>query len=418
MWLKEKRYAWFILIFLWVFGFVNSLSRFISAYYQPEIAGFLQVGRGFLGFTWSTSIFISAICAPLGGWLTDRYGYKKVLIASGVLGTLATTLFLFIQNPIGYYCGFGLLSGLAGIGASTGYVLINNWFAHHRAKALVILGSAGSLGLAIITPIFVTNKAWLSWDTAYWILFITGCIFIPLALLFIRDNKYKQPLAEAVVEEAVEPSLVGPSKLRAFLLYLKNPTLATVIFALFTCGFSMGTVEMHLMAIQQLAHVHDGMFTSSLSLLGILELVGGLTFSFLLDRMRRTRALSALYALRVIAFTLLVFHFQASPILFSVIFGASYLGAVPGGILVANEELKASKHSIGLQTGLLILVHQLGGVAAAIGGGLNFDIFHNYQLLIAINIAMSLISALGYYYVSRSKARSAPFTKPAMSPGI
>jgi predicted MFS family arabinose efflux permease len=155
------------------------------------------------------------------------------------------------------------------------------------------------------------------------------------------------------------------------------------------------------MAIQQQAHVHDMMFTSSLSLLGVLELLGGLTFSFLLDRMRRALALSVLYAIRVVAFTLLMIHFHASPILFSVIFGASYLGAVPGGILVANEELKSSQHSIGLQTGILILIHQLGGVAAAIGGGLNFDIFHNYQLLIGINIAMSLISALGYYSVYR-----------------
>jgi MFS family permease len=410
MWLKEKRYAWFILIFLWVFGFVNSLSRFISAYYQPEIAGFLHVGRGFLGFTWSTSIFIGAICAPLGGWLTDRFGYKKVLIASGALGTLATTLFLFVQNPIGYYCGFGLLSGLAGVGASTSYVLINNWFLHHRAKALVILGSAGSLGLAIITPIFVTNKAWLSWDSAYWILFITGCIFIPLALLFVRDNKSKAETEQSVEVQAEKPIIqnkVSTGKIHTLLLYLKNPTLAIVIFALFTCGFSMGTVEMHLMAIQQQAHVHDMMFTSSLSLLGVLELVGGLTFSFLLDRMRRALALSVLYAIRVVAFILLIIHFQASPILFSVIFGASYLGAVPGGILVANEELKSSQHSIGLQTGILILVHQLGGVAAAIGGGLNFDIFHNYQLLIGINIMMSLVSAAGYYTVYKYRAQSA-----------
>ncbi|QGQ94094.1 MFS transporter [Paenibacillus psychroresistens] len=410
MWFKEKKYAWFILIFLWIFGFVNSLSRFISAYYQPEIANFLHVGRGFLGFTWSTSIFIGAICAPLGGWLTDRYGYKKVLIASGALGTLATTLFLFIQNPIGYYCGFGLLSGLAGIGASTGYILINNWFTHHRAKALVILGSAGSLGLAIITPIFVSNKTWLGWNNAYWILFTTGCIFIPLAILFIRDNISKPASIQAdeiAAEKPIVPDKPALSKLQAFKQYLKNPTLVTVIFALFTCGFSMGTVEMHLMAIQQQAHVHDMMFTSSLSTLGVLELIGGLTFSFLLDRMRRTLALSALYTLRVVAFTLLIFHFQASPILFSVIFGASYLGAVPGGILVANEELKASNHSMGLQTGLLILVHQLGGVAAAIGGGLNFDIFHNYQLLIAINIAMSLISAIGYYYVSKRRSQPA-----------
>jgi MFS family permease len=403
MWLKEKRYAWFILIFLWIFGFVGSLGRFISAYYQQEIAGFLDVGRSFLGFTWSTSIFIGAVCAPFGGWLTDRYGYKKVLIASGALGTLSTSLFLFVPNAFGYYSGFGLLSGLAGIGASTSYVLINNWFVVHRAKALVILGSAGSLGLAIITPLFVSNKSWLSWDTAYWILFTAGCIFIPLAILFIKNNKRNSNLEQANVDENVPNRVTGPRKIQAIFIYVKNPTLAVVIFALFTCGFSMGTVEMHLMAIQQHAHVKDIMFASSLSLLGILELAGGITFSFLLDRMRRTRALAALYAIRVIAFTLLIFHFHSSPILFSVIFGASYLGAVPGGILVANEELKSKNQSIGLQTGILLLVHQLGGVTAAISGGLNFDIFHNYQLLIGINIMMSLLSASGYYYVSKSR---------------
>jgi MFS family permease len=406
MWLKEKRYAWFILIFLWVFGFVGSLGRFVSAYYQQEIADFLHVGRGFLGFTWSTSIFIGAVCAPFGGWLTDRFGYKKVLIASGALGTLSTTLFLFLPNPIGYYSGFGLLSGLAGIGAATSYVLISNWFVHHRAKALVILGSAGSLGLAIITPIFVSNKSWLSWDTAYWILFTAGCIFIPLAIVFIKDNKSTN-IKEINAQEAMIKKEPAPRKIQTILTYLKNPTVVVVIFALFTCGFSMGTVEMHLMAIQQQAHVHDMMFTSSLSLLGVLELVGGLTFSFLLDRMRRTLALAALYSIRVIAFTLLLFHFHSSPILFSIIFGASYLGAIPGGILVASEELKSKNQSIGLQTGILLLVHQLGGVTAAIGGGLNFDIFHNYQLLIGVNITMSLVSAVGYYSVYRFRSQSA-----------
>jgi MFS family permease len=402
MWRQEKRYAWFILIFLWVFGFIGSLGRFVSAYFQQEIAGFLDVGRSFLGFTWSTSIFIGAVCAPFGGWLTDRFGYKKVLIASGALGTLSTTLFLFAPNPMGYYGGFGLLSGLAGIGASASYVLINNWFVHHRAKALVILGSAGSLGLAIITPIFVSNKSWLNWDTAYWILFTAGCIFIPLAILFIKDNKSTNR-KEISVGEAVVNKEPVPRKIQRISLYLKNPTLAVVIFALFTCGFSMGTVEMHLMAIQQHAHVQDMMFTSSLSMLGILELAGGLAFSFMLDRMRRTLALAALYSIRVIAFTLLLFHFHSSPILFSIIFGASYLGAIPGGILVASEELNSKNQSIGLQTGILLLVHQLGGVTAAIGGGLNFDMLHNYQLLIGMNIMMSLISASGYYFVSRNR---------------
>ncbi|MDB4868639.1 MAG: transporter, partial [Cohnella sp.] len=246
MWFKEKKYAWFILIFLWVFGFIGSLGRFVAAYYQQEIASFLDVGRGFLGFTWSTSIFIGAICAPIGGWLTDRFGYKKVLIVSGILGTLSTTLFLFTRNPIGYYCGFGLLSGLAGIGASTSYVLVNNWFVHHRAKALVVLGSAGSLGLAIITPIFVSNKTWLDWNNAYWIMFTMGCVFIPLAIVYVRDNRDTADIKKAEKVSEIDGTsssdkdnltlntkngapVIPSRKLTTIMQYMRNPVMATVI---------------------------------------------------------------------------------------------------------------------------------------------------------------------------------------------
>ncbi|PZD95408.1 hypothetical protein DNH61_12795 [Paenibacillus sambharensis] len=60
-----------------------------------------------------------------------------------------------------------------------------------------------------------------------------------------------------------------------------------VITALFTCGFSMGTVEMHLMAIQQTMHAAHTMLIASISILGLLKLVGGFVFSALLDRFPR-----------------------------------------------------------------------------------------------------------------------------------
>ena len=163
----------------------------------------------------------------------------------------------------------------------------------------------------------------------------------------------------------------------------------------------MGTVEMHLMAIQQTAHVSHSMFIASLSILGVLELVGGFVFAALLDRMPRALALSCLYFIRTIAFALLFAQFHLSPVLFTLIFGATYLGAIPGGILLAGESLRTK--SIGLQTGILLLFHQLGGVAAANVGGLNYDLFHNYQILIAVNVALSLMSGAGYILVHRRK---------------
>ncbi|MWC31309.1 MFS transporter [Paenibacillus sp. MMS18-CY102] len=407
-WFKEPRYAWFILLFFWIFGFVGSIGRFVLAYYQSDITETLNMGRSFLGVTWSVSILIGALSAPLGGWLVDRYGYKLVIIFSSLLGTLSSTIILLATNPIGYFLGFGICSGLAGIGATTGYVIISDWFNHHRAKALMILGSAGSLGLAILTPVFVSNKSWLNWTGAYWILFVIGVVFIPLTLLFVRERKQTAEETEAQADAARKDETVQAGfadKMRILFGYLNNRVIMAVALSLFTCGFGMGTVEMHLMAIHQHAHVNVALFTASLSLLGVLELAGGFVFSYLMDRLNRAAALSALFIMRVAAFVILFMHWDATPLLFSLIFGASYLGAIPGGILLASESLK-SNQKFGLQSGVLLMVHQLGGVLAGIAGGANYDLLHNYQLLIGINVALSTITAIAYFLIYRYQISS------------
>lgn len=415
MWFKEPKYAWFIVSFLWLFGFLGSIGRIIVQYYQGSITEELDITRGFLGYAWSASILIGSLCAPFGGWLTDKFGYKATMVVGSVLGVISATFILVFQNPIGYFIGFGILGGLAGIGASTSYVIVTQWFRHHRAKALMIISSSSSIGLAILTPVFVRNESWLTWMTAYKISITVGIFFIILTLFIIKDSKSKdketieasvQGEHQSTKDEALYPPHSSyQSKLKksmkAFSSYLRNPTLIVVIFALFTCGFSMGTVEMHLMAIQQTAHVSHNMFIASLSILGVLEIVGGFVFAVLLDKMPRAIALSCLYLIRTVAFTVLFTPIYLSPVLFTLIFGATYLGAIPGGILLAGESLKTK--SIGLQTGILLFFHQFGGVASAITGGLNYDIFHNYQILIAINITLSLLSSMGYLLVYKRK---------------
>lgn len=357
---------------------------------------------------------IGSLCAPFGGWLTDRWGYKITVLFGTILGIASTAVILLFPTPLGYVAGFGVLGGLAGVGASTSYVLVSQWFRYHRAKALMILSSAGSLGLAVLTPVFVMNDSWLTWKAAYRISIGIGLIFVLLILFVVRERKNHDAEAPEAIEhddlhevEAEDrngqQAVVNQPRIPALISNIKshvgNPVLLVVILALFTCGFSMGTVEMHLMAIQQTMNVSHSMFIASLSILGVLELVGGFVFAALLDRMPRALALGCLYFIRVIAFTLLLVHIHLSPVLFTLIFGATYLGAVPGGILIANESLKTG--TVGLRTGMLLLFHQLGGGVAAIAGGINYDLFHNYQAVIGINIGLSLCSTLGYFLVNK-----------------
>ncbi|MED5016397.1 MFS transporter [Paenibacillus chibensis] len=408
---KEKKYAWLLLIFLWCFGFAGSLSRFVISYYQGELTGSLGVGRDFLGTTWSTATFIGAICAPLGGLLVDRFGVKKVMLLVSCSQILSLVTVLTLRNEAGYFIGNGLFAGFVGLGASTSYVLITGWFQHHRAKALAVLGSSTSLGFAVLVPI-LANWDGLTWIKVYEVLLLISLLFIPCIVFVLRENKEPEGASPPSVESSQKPDTENTSKpllnwmsgIRMFARMLRHPVYVIAAFAILTCGISMGTVEMNLVAIHQTAHASTGMISSAMSLLGLLEVFGGITFSFLLDHTSRTRALAILYLLRTVAFTLLIIHFPVSPILFSLIFGATYVGAVPGAILIAKETLGPDK-SMGLHTGILLLVHQLGGVLAALGGGFNFDYAHNYQLLIGVNLLLSLVVSAAYFSV-KSKART------------
>jgi MFS family permease len=388
--------------YLWVLGFAAAISRFVVAYYQQQITSDLEVTRSFISFTWSLNIAVAALCAPVGGWLTDKYGPKIIMVLNAVFGVVSMLTILVFQNAAGFFAGLGILAGLAGIGASTGYVLINRWFTQHRAKALMLMSSANALGLAVLTPVFVGYGDALDWLTAFTVTMWIGVISIPLTLLIVKDHAPVDAAEEPPASAGEPPPVEGGFSLLAAIL--KNPVTIVVSFALFTCGFSMGTVEMHLMAIHQHAQVGPAVFTVSLSLLGLLELAGGLLFAFLLDRMSRTLALSFLYAIRVAAFILLFLHLDLSPILFSVIFGASYLGAIPGGLLVASEAL--GSRSVGLLTGTLLVFHQAGAVIGAAIGGVLYDYTNSYQWLIGCNILFSAVSAAGYFWCAHKFARA------------
>ncbi len=371
------------------------------------------MGRDFLGITWSTTMFISAICAPIGGFLVDRYGVKKVMLFVSLSNFLSILTVLILHNPLGYFIGNGLLGGLVGLGASTTYVLISDWFKHHRAKAMAINGSSASLGLAVLTPILV-SLTWLNWIKVYVILLIINVLFIPLIAWFIRSNKVDD--LSIITEEVFIDSRSMLSKwtdgLRFLSQIIRRPIFIVVIFAILTCGISMGTVEMNLVAIHQQAQVPGMMIASSLSILGLLEVFGGIIFSILLDHKSRTKALAVLYLLRTAAFTLLIFHFPVTPILFSLIFGATYVGAVPGAILVANEALGSGsgQKKLGMQTGMLLFVHHIGGVLASLSSGFIFDYTHHYQALIAVNLILCLMVTAGYAWISKSRPASTKVT--------
>lgn len=402
-WFKEPKYAWIGLGSLWIIGFIGALTRFIMAYFQVQISEDLGISRGYISMAWSTNLLIAALCAPLGGWLVDRYGPKKVMLISAVIGILGTGTVVLGHHSIVFFIGYGVISGFVGIGTTTTYMLVFEWFKHHRAKATALLASASSVGLAVSTPIFVSSS-WLTWKDAFLTSFILGIIVtLPVIWFGIKGPGPKGNQAKKVqenelikVEDQERPKLVSKG------IAAHLPIFIVVACALFTCGFNMGTVEMNLVAIHQLASVSPSMIALSMSVLGVMEITGSLIFGYFLDRVNKLVMMTILYGIRIMGFAFLFMHVGWSPVLFAMAFGITYLSAIPGGLLIVNEFAKGK----GKQTGFLLLFHQGGGILGALIGGVSFDYFNNYQVLIGVDVFICLLVTLAYFFLFTTRKRS------------
>ncbi|WP_216651743.1 MFS transporter [Paenibacillus sp. NEAU-GSW1] len=404
-WFNEPKQAWIGLGSLWIIGFISALTRFIMSYFQVQISIDLEISRSFISIAWSTNLLIAALCAPLSGWLVDRFGPKRIILISSVISIAGTGSVVFgHQSSTVFFIGYGIISGFVGIGTTTTYILIFDWFKHHRAKATALVASASSVGLAVSTPIFVSNS-WLTWKDAFIASFVLSILVALPAIWFGIQTSAAQKAETAkddLDEHQAEPQPVAenrPALSKGIGVHL--PLFIAVAFALFTCGFNMGTVEMNLVAIHQLASVTPAMIGLSMGVLGTLEIVGSLLFGYFLDRANKLVIMSLLYGIRVIGFSLLFMHTEWSPVIFAAAFGITYLSAIPGGLLVINEYSKGR----GKQAGFLLLFHQGGGILGALLGGLAFDYFGDYQTLIAADIAVALLAGLGYIALYTSTLR-------------
>jgi predicted MFS family arabinose efflux permease len=258
----------------------------------------------------------------------------------------------------------------------------------------------------VSTPIFVSSS-WLTWKDAFLASFVLSIIVtLPVIWFGIKGPGPKSNKAKKVqknelitVEDHEKPKAVSSSN-KGIAAHL--PIFIVVACALFTCGFNMGTVEMNLVAIHQLASVSPSMIALSMSVLGVMEITGSLIFGYFLDRVNKLVMMTILYGIRIMGFAFLFMHVGLSPVLFAIAFGITYLSAIPGGLLIVNEFAKGK----GKQTGFLLLFHQGGGILGALIGGVSFDYFNNYQVLIGVDVFICSLVTFGYFYLYTTRKRS------------
>lgn len=137
-----------------------------------------------------TAFYIGYVITQLpGGYLTDRFGYRRVLMASFlVMGTFTAAMGL-VEN---YTAGF-LLRILAGMGSgavfSAGVRAIFDWFRQNsRTTAMGFFMTASSLGVSVVNLFVPSVSQHFGWHTAFYVAGLFPIIGFLIAFFLLKER--------------------------------------------------------------------------------------------------------------------------------------------------------------------------------------------------------------------------------------
>jgi len=144
-------------------------------------------------FGWSRAVvtgvasfgrFGGALLGPLEGWLTDKFGTGKMVLAGFTIGGAGLIFYSQLQGPVQYYAAYFIISlGFSIGGFVPSMAAVNAWMPHRRATAMAIVIGGSSLGGVFVPAIVwgINNHGWR--ETTVVIGLITIAVGPPLAYI-------------------------------------------------------------------------------------------------------------------------------------------------------------------------------------------------------------------------------------------
>jgi predicted MFS family arabinose efflux permease len=335
------------------------------------------------------------ISSPIVGYIADRVGAKKTIIGglffSGVLFLLMAitksfTSFLFLY----------------GIGAAFAYTTISyvslgvlvDEINVPKIKGLIyaLVTNGAALGFVFLAPLWLYLEAFYSWRNIY---LVTGIVFmLPLTVLAIfimrivslgDDNEDSK---EVIFKKADVESFAQRLK-----CIFSNSNFYYLSISFLGCGVTMAYIDIHFVAQLKDLEFTPKFIAISLAVLGICEFIGGIIAGIMCDRYPLRFVLSGFYILRAVAvFILFLLPTQLGVLLFSAIFGLSFMGTVVGTSVASLSIF--SKDIKGFAFGFVWLFHQIGALLATQIGAVLYDIEGNYMLALLITGIIAILSSL------------------------
>jgi len=328
--------------------------------------------------------------APIFGVMADKIGGNKVTIIAFVF--MALGIYLLYSGPntgIFFQINLGLLVGI-GLGGTAISVQIGEVGKHFpnktRGLAIGIVVAMASIGY-FFSPLY--TKFALSafgWEKTlqtflYFIIFgmVAGIFLFPVKKEKSTSNNIK--INEQTIFEALREALSH----KGFVL---------LTFGFFVCGFNITLVSAHIPGYIQERGFEAWTAFAILSLIGLFNIFGTLSFGYLSGKYSKKILLSILYFSRGIVLILFLVLPTSTYVAlgFGMLYGYLWLSTIPptNGII---SQVFGTKY-LAMLYGLVFFSHQIGSFFGAYLGGYFFDQYGSYDYAWYLSIALSFFATV------------------------
>ena len=401
---------WIVFVAMFLVAIASgTYSAGFSAFFLSLIEEF-DVSRGALSTVISIAHLLTGVVAPFQGYLTDRFGPRRVMYVGISMMGLG---FILISTAQSFILFAVYLVVFIPMGAQMGCLFpaltaIANWFVKRRGIAFGIAMSGMGLGSALVvgTNYLIESLGWRG--AAVTLGFIVWGVGLPLAsLVRHRPEQYGMlPDGAKQPDEASGPDVVATSLETGFTV---REALQTSAFWWMNLSFSLRSFVNVALIVHFIPAMQDKGFSSStaaamLGLLGLLNIASRIGNGLLADTVNTRLVGICQAALMIVA--MLVFIWATS--LWQIaLFVALYAVTIGGGgslqFAMLSEHFGRKHFATINGFGLTIAV--IGSALGPAFAGFSFDATDSYDLAFYGLALVSLFAAIAMLLTKRSSGR-------------
>jgi MFS family permease len=306
--------------------------------------------------------------APVGAF-ADRYGLRPVMLG-GVALYIVGLLVMLTASGAATLAVSGALVGMALSCTASSLAMTASAravSAERRSQILGLVGACASLGTLVIAPSLQFLLARWDWHVGVMFFILLAVAMLPAA--FMTGSVDRMPHPDE--KRATMREVVGTA--------FRSRRYLVMSCAYFVCGLQLVFLTTHLPNYLALCGQDPMLGATALATIGGVNIFGSWFAGWLGGRYPKYILLGLLYLTRscVLSLYFMLPPTPASTIAFAAAMGMLWLGVIP---LVSGlvAEMFGTRYMATI-LGMSFVVHQIGSVIGAWGGGVIFDLFGSYD---------------------------------------